>query len=60
MALLLEVLQKSDKTYAIDRGFYCFFQNMNNRKLNQVSLKSPSKLLKTSNLAKFSCIFYKK
>ena len=25
MALLLEVLQKSDKTYAIDRGFYCFF-----------------------------------
>ena len=26
MALLLEVLQKSDKTYAIDRGFlgFCF------------------------------------
>ena len=28
MALLLEVLQKSEKTYAIDRGFYCFCQNM--------------------------------
>jgi hypothetical protein len=25
MALLLEVLQKSDKTYAIDRGFLGFF-----------------------------------
>ena len=24
MALLLEVLQKSEKTYAIDRGFYGF------------------------------------
>ena len=34
MALLLEVLQKSDKTYAIDRGFLCFFRNMNNQKLN--------------------------
>ena len=34
IALFLEVLQKSEKTYAIDRGFLCFFRNMNNRKLN--------------------------
>ncbi len=27
MALLLEVLQKSDKTYTIGRGYYCFCQN---------------------------------
>ena len=36
MALLLEVLQKSKKTYAIDRGFYGFCQNMNNRMFNSI------------------------
>ena len=34
MALLLEILQKSEKTYAIDRGFYGFCQYINKRKLN--------------------------
>ena len=34
MALLLEILQKSEKTYAIDRGFYGFCQYINKRKFN--------------------------